>query len=245
MHKAIILEDEQNAVELLSAVIRDYCPTLSLLGHAGTLSAGLELIKEVKPDIVFADIELEDGLSFELFDSLESLDFQIIFTTAYDSYALRAFDYAAIHYLLKPYSPKDVVDSVSRLNKNNFDPDTILKLLDSFKAPYSSAPERIQIPTSDGVHFIKTNDILRIQADRSYSVLHTIDGDKLVASKSLKELAALLSDSRFFRTHDSHLINLDYVKIYKKSDGGSLIMENGNEVPVSRRNKTELLGILS
>ncbi len=245
MIHTVIIEDERDAVSLLSGIINEYCPSLLIVGVAGNIPDGLKLIEDVKPNLVFLDIEIEGGTSFQLLDRLKHVSFKIIFTTAYDQYALKAFKYGAIDYLLKPYSPKDVVRSIERVKKTQYD-QTIFNRLDYLiKQNKPSQNIKINIPTSEGMNIVSVSNIIRIEAYRSYCFAYLSDGDRILVSKPLKDLEAMLPDYMFFRVHSAHLINMDYVKKYIKEDGGSIVMNDGCHIPIARRRKSEFLAILS
>jgi len=239
--RAAIIENELDAQSLLSSIISEFCPNLSLVGTAASISNGLTMLEETKPDIVFLDIEIEEGTSFEMLSKIPNYNFNIIFTTAYDHYALEAFKYGAIDYLLKPYSPQDVLAAIERVHKSHYDNAIFNRIEYLLKQNTSSSGSRIAINTSDGISFISINDIIRIEADRSYCYLHLSDGEKLLVSKPLKELESQLQPANFFRVHSTHLINTDYIKKYSKEDGGTIIMTDGSIISIARRRKQEFL----
>ena len=245
MIHTVIIEDERDAVSLLSGIIQEYCPSLQIVGIAGNIIDGLKLIENVKPNLIFLDIEIEGGTSFHLLDRLKYVSFNIIFTTAYDQYALKAFKYGALDYLLKPYSPKDVLRSIERVIKIQYD-QTIFNRLDYLiKQNKPSLNLKINIPTSEGMNIVTVNDIVRIEANRSYCFACLSDGERILVSKPLKDLESQLPDDMFFRAHSAHLINMDYVKKYIKEDGGSIVMNDECNIPIARRRKAEFLALLS
>lgn len=245
MVRTAIIEDEVDAQSLLSSIINEYCPSLQLVGIAGSISEGIALLEESKPDLVFLDIELEGGTSFQLLDRLKHISFRIIFTTAYDQYALKAFKYEAIDYILKPYSPQDVLKSVERVRKTQHDQAIFNRLDYLIKQNNTLQNTRINIQTSEGISLISVSDIVRLEADRSYCFVYLSDGERLLVSKPLKDFESQLPDDQFFRVHSAHLINKEYVKKYIKEDGGMIIMTDGRQVPIARRRKHEFLQKLS
>ncbi len=246
MLRAIIVDDELNSRETLKLMLERYCPNVNVISMSDGYDAALESIKIFKPDIVFLDIQMPDGNGFKLLDQFEDIDFFVIFTTAYEEYALKAFKYNAIDYLLKPIIAKDLIDAIEKVSKNlnsnevNFQ--NIKSILNELKQQKKS--KKIVLSTAEGMHIVDTENIMRCESDDYYTKFFFVDGSTMLISKTLKEHEELLSDSDFFRPHKSHLINLNYVKSYIKSDGGSLIMNDGKEIPVSRRKREKILEIL-
>ena len=244
MISTVIIEDEPKAINLLSSIVNEFCPTLSLDGVAKSVSEGVKLIVELKPDLLFLDIELKDGTSFDILDQLDNSTCKIIFTTAYDNYAIKAFDYNSISYLLKPYSPKDVIKAVAKMQELSQD----IGLVRQFKAFLSEEKreiEKISLSTSNGLKILKVKDIIRAEADRAYCTIYLIDNSKVVISKSLKEIEAKLSAKQFLRCHASHLINIDFITKFVKADGGHIELIDSSTVPVSKRKKKEILNLLN
>lgn len=243
--KTLIIENELNAQELLTALIQQYRPELEILGYPKTNSEAKDQFRKIKPQLIFLDIELDDGKSFDFLEAVDLEECKIIFTTAYDQYALKAFEFNALDYLLKPYSPKEFKRSVDRA----FD---VLRKSEEFKGineiikSFSEglAKEKISISTEHGVRLLEKKDIIRIEADGSYSKVVMFNGEKILISKSLARFEELLQLDGFKRVHQSHLINLNAVSAFKTEDGGILCMENEDQVPVSRRKKSELISVL-
>lgn len=188
------------------------------------------------------DIQIIGGTGFDILDNFEEINFDIIFTTAYEEYALKAFDYEAIQYLLKPYSPKNVIDAVNRLKKKKSDLKLIRKILQSSNKEKLS--NRLTIHSNEGIEFIDIDRIIRLEADRSYCSIYMEEGQKLTVSKPLRILEEELTLYTFFRSHESHLINLKKLKKYVNEDGGYLLMTDDSVVPLARRRKAEILKLL-
>lgn len=243
MKTAIIIEDELDAQHLLSKIIDDYCPDINVSGSASNVQDGINLIESLDPDIVFLDIQLGDRTGFQLLDSLSNKSFKLIITTAYQEFALKAFKYEAIDYVLKPYSPKSILLAISKVQKQTID-NEVYKRLESLLSEQKKS-SKISLPTTEGYTMVCTEDIVHVAADRSYSHVYLASKKKLMISRSLKEIEALLPSSTFFRLHTSHLINLDHLDMYNKEDGGYAVMTDGSQVPVARRRKTEFLEKLS
>lgn len=241
MLKALIIEDEVDARSLLTKIIKDYCANLEVVASAGNIREGVDLIENHTPDIVFLDIQLEDGSAFQLLDKLTQRKFKIIFTTAYAEFALKAFRYEAIDYILKPYSPSQVVEAVSRVKDQNISSELFTNLQSIVENSISGNQKKINIATADGLHFFTPDNIIRAEADRSYSCIYLLSGEKKLISKPLKELEEILPKKYFFRTHASHLINLTHVKKLSNEDGGYILLTDGSQVPLARRRKVEFI----
>ncbi len=238
--KVVIIEDEQDAVELLSSIIERYLPDLTVVGHAGHKSEIIDLLAETKPDLVFCDIQLADANAFEVLDSLDRIDFKLIFTTAYDQYALKAFDYFSVGYVLKPYAPDRIISIIDHIRSSESSAIMSDKLKDIIKS-LGNESQVISLPTTEGIERLNISDILMVTADRSYSTVQTVQGRKITISKTLLHIESLIESDKFIRPHLSYLVNLDHVIRYNKADGGTLDLSDGTTVPISRRKKAEVL----
>ena len=245
MIPTVIVEDEKNAFDLLKTILTGYCPEIHIVGNASNLKEGLTLINEQKPELVFLDIQLGSETGFELLDKLETKEFKLVITSAYDHYALEGFKYHAIDYILKPYSPSVVKEAVDRVKQLTTDQHLYKKLsaLISPK-PQQSEQERITISTNDGLHVIEMKDIVRLEAQQSYSEIILADSKNILVSKSLSELQNQLPCHKFYRVHNGHLVNMACVKQISNQDGGYLIMTDGSHVPLARRRKQDFLAAL-
>jgi two-component system LytT family response regulator len=246
MLKAILIEDEIRNVELLKKLVEDYCPDLvQIKGNADNITDALTLIHNVQPDLVYMDIELISGNAFDLLDKLGDFSFRVIFITAYNQYALKAFKYHAVDYLLKPIDIDELINATKNVaksiesNKSNNHLAEALKML-----KMNSNIQKIGIPVADGTSFINAADIISIEAKGSYSVLNLINKKTLTTTKSLKEIEQMLHWDYFIRVHNSWVINLNYIKKYYKGKSGYIEMEDGSTVSVSVRKKGTLLDFL-
>jgi len=247
MLKAIIVEDELRSRETLSGMLKLYCKNVNVIAEADGVRAGLNVIKENKPDVLFLDIQMPDGSGFKLLESLDNIDFDIIFTTAYDQFAIKAIKFSAIDYLLKPIFPDDLVAAVKKAEEKQEARNTkksVEILLENIRRPESETP-KIVLSTSERINVVKVKDIVRCESDNYYTFFYFTDGKRLLVSKTLKENEELLSDYNFIRPHKSHLINVLYIKSYNKQDGGSILMTDGSQVPVSRRKKEKIIEIIN
>lgn len=240
MNTAIIIEDELDAQHLLTKILDDYCPDVKVVGCAANIVEGKTLIEDQDPDIVFLDIQLGATTGFQLLDSLKNKSFKLIITTAYQEFALKAFKYEAIDYVLKPYSPKSIIVALDKVKKQTNDKNDVYKKLEALLVAHKS-PAKISLPTANGYLMINPNDIVHVSADRSYSQVFLTSKKKLLISKPLKEIEAVLPSDSFFRPHTSHLININRLEMYNKEDGGYALMTDGTQVPVARRRKAEFL----
>ncbi|MEM9686045.1 MAG: LytTR family DNA-binding domain-containing protein, partial [Bacteroidota bacterium] len=237
---AIIVDDEKKGREILHKLIKDYCPEISVQALAANADQAYELIKKHKPDILFLDIEMPGGDGFYLLEKFQTIPFQVIFTTAYDNYAIQAIKHQAFDYLLKPIDIDELKATIANVKKS----------VESraVSPTHSVTPEfrqqltgRIALPVQDGVIYLIVADILRIESDGSYSVFYTSNGKKHIVSKNLKVYEDLLPATVFFRVHKSHLINMRKVKKYLRTDGYFAEMEDNSIVEISRRKKDEFL----
>ncbi|MBT3302323.1 MAG: response regulator transcription factor [Bacteroidetes bacterium] len=230
--KAILVDDEKNSLSTLQLLLDKYCPEVEIIGTAQNVADSIKIIDELKPELVFLDIAMPDGDGFEVLENVSHKLFQVIFTTAYDQYALRAFEYAALHYLLKPINFNDLQDAVARFTKvtdeSEFD-DKLLKIKDSL----ASQQNKIILPTMEGLNIIDIEDIIRCESDNNYTIFILKTDKKIVVSKTLSNYEKLLADKDFFRIHSKHLVNLKYVKKYVKGRGGYVVFFDGTHADVS------------
>ncbi|MDP2388245.1 MAG: LytTR family DNA-binding domain-containing protein [Bacteroidota bacterium] len=242
MIRAVLIDDESSCREALSLLLKEFCPQVELLGMAGSLPEGINLIREKKPELVFLDVELKNHLGFKLFESFPNANFHVVFCTAHEKYALQAIKTSCLEYLLKPIDPVELMNAVDKF-KRTVNRELNQKKVDVLLENAGNASQvlnKIAVPTSDGYFFINTSDILYFEGDGKYTNMFTNKGDKIVSSKNLGEFEELLSHQNFFRCHKSWLINLNYIKKYMRGDG-QVIMSNDKLVDVSIRKKEEFL----
>jgi two-component system, LytTR family, response regulator len=240
--KIIIIDDQEDSIEKLSFLIKKYCPTTTLAGVANTGKDGMCLIKKIQPDIVFLDVEMDDMTGFEMLERLDTINFKVIFTTAHDKYAIKAIRFSALDYLLKPIGKDDLIAAIQRANVDvlKLQPEQVKDLVEISKNK-SAKIERITLTTGEGLVFKNISDIIYCEADRNYTTIYLLNKEKLVVSKTLKEIEETLDGSGFFRAHHSHLINVSYIERYVRGDGGYVIMKNGENITVARKRKEALL----
>jgi two-component system LytT family response regulator len=224
-------------------MLQEFCPQVQLLGEADNSKTGKKLILETNPQLVFLDIEMPYGNGFDMLNDLMPVNFEIIFVTAFDKYMLQALKYSALDYLLKPVNIDDLKAAVksaeSRVQKNLINQQLQI-LLDNFKKK-EPALKKIAIPTTDGFDFISVSDIVRCEAQGSYTKIHLNDSRSFLISRPLKDYESLLPEDIFFRIHNSHLINLNYIKKYNRGRGGFIELEDNSKIEVATRRKDEFL----
>lgn len=243
MLKTIIIDDEKHAIESLKYELAQNCPQVSIIAEETNPLIGIELITTLNPDLVMLDIEMPQMNGFELLKSLRgNINFEVIFTTAYDQYAIKAFKFSAIDYLLKPVDSSDLQKAISLLEwrKYSFSNEHFSTLMSNISKK-TAVPSKIVLPTAESLEFIEVGNIIRCESDSNYCKVFLIEGEPLFLAKTLKEIESLLFESGFYRIHNSHLISLDHIKRYIHTDGGFLKMSDGTEVPVARSRKAEFL----
>lgn len=241
MITAVIIDDEEKGRLALRQKLADHCPEIQLLGEAECGNDGIKIIEKHLPEIVFLDIEMPRMDGFEMLQQLTSKKFHLVFTTAYDQYAIKAIKYAAFDYLLKPVDIEELKLSISRINSKSKH-DTAIKLTvleENLKG--KNLFGKIAISTLEGLLFFNTQDIVHLMASSNYTTIYFKNHPKMVASKTLKEFEEMLPSEIFYRTHHSHIVNLNYIKRYIKGDGGQIEMENGIFAAVSRSKKDDFL----
>lgn len=218
-----------------------------MVGEADGCQSGIEAIRKYEPEVVFLDIQMPDGSGFKLLETLDEINFEIIFTTAYDQFAIKAIKYSALDYLLKPIVPAELKAAVGKVEQKKGD-GTInkhIRVLVDNNSEKSSSSKRIILSTSEGMHVIDVRDIIRCESDDYYTRFFIKERKTIMVSRTLKEHEELLSEYGFIRPHKSHLINLRYIKSYLKTDGGYILLEDGTQVPVSRRKREMVFQKLS
>ena len=240
--KCIIIDDEQKDRENIRMLLDSYCPQVEIIGEANDRSSVLSVLTEMKPDLVFMDIQLGAISIFDVLNELSGFDFKIVFVTAFDKYAIQGYQYDAIDYLLKPVDPKrliQVVDKTSRLKDQFKSKESIVN---DFKELYSKITEtpKISITDAKGVHVVKAIDVVYCVSDGNYTTFVMTDETEIVISKNLKHFESKLQNFNFLRIHKSYLVNLDHIDFLIKEQGGSVIMKNGKSLPISRKSKKEL-----
>lgn len=241
--KAVIIDDEKASRESLSTYLTKYCPEVEILSLAESVKTGLEVIRKFKPELVFLDIEMPYGNAFDLLEQIDTIDFEIIFVTAYSNYAIKALNLSASYYLLKPVDIEDLIKAVQRvIEKRNNQSDTVnsMILVENIKIENKQL-HQIVLPLIDGFEVIRVNEIVRCQANDNFTDFFLTNGQKRMISRTLKFYENLLNDYDFVRVHKSHLINIQHVNKYIKGKGGQVLMSSGETVDVSLNKKEAFL----
>src|SRR6056297_777540 len=241
----IIIDDEQQVRQTLKKMLSQLDTEIQVLGEAGNVQNGISLVKENQPDLIFLDIELTDGTGFDLLKQIEDKTFQVIFITAYHEYAINAIKFSALDYILKPFDPEDIERAIDKASKAMENEKLQIKLkafLDNVEN-ISKEGKKIVLNTSESVHLVNIQDIVRCQSDGNYSRFHLNGGKVLLVSKTLKHFDEMLTPFGFFRVHQSHLVNLDYLDHLQK-ENDTILMKDESTVPVSTRKKEQLISLL-
>ncbi len=244
MLTAIIVEDMTDALQLLKSDLETNHPEIKIIDTAQSVVEAAKSLRNTEPDILFLDIMLGDGTGFDVLEIFPELKSKIIFVTASDEYAIRAFKFAAIDYVLKPYSNEELAQAIAKA-KEQIQPNrerlNILK--DTLSAP-EQKPDKISLHTLDKIIIVNLDDIIRCESDSNNTIFYLQDEQKIFVTKTLKYFADMLKNYQFLRVHQSHLVNLQCISAFIKTDGGYLMLKNGENIPVSVRKKNEVMEIL-
>lgn len=243
MIKVIIIEDEKQSRDILISMLQKYFRNIEILAVCKNADEGKTAIESLSPDLVLTDIELEEKTAFDMLQQLNNIDFEVIFITAYEQYALQAIKFSALDYLLKPFSTEDLSSAINRYEQKKDRQQSAGQfntLFHNLKHIQKNA-KKIALPTSNGLTIVLLKDIIRCEAGINYTIFFLATKDKIVVAKTLREFDELLNDYDFIRVHNSHLINLHHIKNYTRGEGGTVMMTDGTEVDVSRRKKEEFL----
>lgn len=244
--KAIIVDDEQHCIDALQTMLQKKCPDVQVIGSAKSVREAKELVDELQPDLVFLDVEMPYQNGFELLKLFEKVYFDVIFTTAYEQYALKAIKFNALDYLLKPFSVKELQDALEKCREKKLSRPKELGVspMDVFLQNMKTLQQthkKIALPTINGLVFMPVQNIVRCESTGNYTRIFFTDKKNLMVSRPLKEFEELLSDVDFFRVHNSHLINMQQMQSYIQGEGGFALMSDGAQVEVSRRRKADFL----
>lgn len=242
MLKCILVDDELKSRESLKKLLNTFCENVKVLATCQNVAEALEAIRQEKPDVIFLDIQMQRETGFDLLSKLDTIDFEVIFTTAHSEYAIKAIKYSAIDYLLKPIDVEELKKAVAKVESkhSNTINDRLKQLLVNIKS-VSAENYKLALPTNEGLTFIKVTDILYCKADGNYTEIYMQDGNKHLVSRNLKEYEDLFAELNFFRIHHSILINLNFIKNYVRGEGGHVVMTNNATLDVSRRKKEAFL----
>lgn len=246
MLKAIIIDDEQDGRDVLGMLIADFCPEVSLLEICSGGKDGVKAIQKHHPDIVFLDIDMPGMSGFDVLDCVKNMKLKVVFVTAHNQHAIRAFKYSAVDYLLKPVSPQDLIEAIAKAKQLHFHIDNSqYEMLLGHLKNEEQIPEVIALPMADGLQVVNIRDIMYCKADRNYTHVYMTDKRKYLVSKQLKEFENLLVSHGFFRIHHSSLVNLKFINKYVRGEGGYVIMKDESTIELSRQKKEEFLKLIN
>lgn len=237
MITALIIDDEPGARKTLRDLLAALAPEIQLLDEASNVADGIALINRYAPELVFLDVQMPDGTGFDLLSNLHEINFKTIFVSAFDSFAITAFKYSAVDYLLKPVDATELLRAIEKLKAPDEQPNQKIKVLLGNR----KAIEKIALPSVEELFFVKPDEIIRCQSDNNYTRFFLKSGQNILVCKTLKDYEELLEPLGFFRIHKSDLINLQYLKKYKRGEGGMVTLDDGTQLEVSRRRKDDFL----
>ena len=241
---SFVVDDIPDALDLLSNDIKKTHPEIEIIGKASSVVEAFKILQTKKPDILFLDIMLGDGTGFDILEIVPNLNAKVIFVTASEDYAIKAFKFAAVDYLLKPYSLKDLTSTIRKAKAQIQPQKQQLSLLKQIVTKPLEKPTRLSLHTSEKIIVVAIKDIVRCKSDNNYTTFYLQDKSKILVSKTLKYYSDILKDVNFLRVHQSHLINKSFIKEFIKSDGGYLILNDSSNIPVSARKKSEIINAL-
>ncbi len=243
--KCVIIDDEPHNLENLKRLLILNCPNITVVGMGASAKEGKTLILSEAPDLVFLDIEMPKMNGFAMLESLDKVDFQIIFVTAYSKYVLKAIKSCALDYLMKPIAIDELTSAVAKVTDivySQKENEKLKMLVENLRSV--NAPQKIALPTAEQLFFVAVDDIVRCKGENNYTMFYLADETSILVSRTLKEWDNLLAGHAFIRTHQSHLVNKNYVKSYVKKDGGYILMKDGSKVNVSKQRKEQTLNLL-
>lgn len=240
MKRALIIDDVANARISLRKDLEDYCPDIEVVGEADGVVNGARLIKQEGPDIVFLDIQMKDGSGFDLLEIIPEVNFALIFTTSSNEHAIKAFRFSAVDYLLKPIDPDQLIEAVEKAEHSG---NAKLEVLRSNLA--GAHTTRLALNSQERIKVVELSEVVRCESTGSYTLFWMNDGEQILVTRTLKEYDQMLSEVGFLRVHQSHLINLQYVKEFVKTDGGYILLRDKTEIPVSSRKRSAVIKALA
>lgn len=243
MIHAIIIDDIEQARITLKKDLETYAPEVVVIGEASGVLDGAKLLKKVKPDVLFLDIQMQDGSGFDLLDILSDIHFNIIFITASDAYAIKAFQYAAINYLVKPVDPDKLIASIKQLKTRRSNEFEKYKLLNDSLKSNTKNQTKLALNTQEKIHIVNIADVIRCESDGNYTEFYFTQHKKILVTKTMKDFEEILTRHGFYRVHQSHLINTKFIKEFIKTDD-VLLMEDDTQIPVSSRRRADVIKML-
>ena len=244
--KVIIIDDEARSRKSIANLLKLSPVEIELVAEAEDVQTGFEAIQKHKPELVLLDINMPDGSGFDLLKKFDQINFKIIFITAYDEFAVRAFDFSAIDYILKPVDPAKLMEALSKVHHVVEQENISLRLNALYANLENNSPEnkKLILKTAENIYLVNTSDIIRCESDGGYTRFYLIDGKEIMVSKNMKDFDEMLNGFGFYRIHQSHLVNIKYIDHYSKAEGGAVVMKDNSTLPVARRKKDSFLKLL-
>ena len=247
--RAILIDDENSSLRSLSYELKAYCPEVEVIAQFQDPRKALAQIGDLKPDVIFLDIEMPGMNGFDFLQRIEQITFDVIFVTAYDQFAVRAFDFNALDYVLKPVRKAKLIQAVQKVSdkqRNGFDPADLQALMQNIRVQTNpGGMETIALPTSEGFSMVNVSEIIYLEAESNYTWVYLQNKQKHLVSRTLKEFVGMLDFPHFFRPHKSYLVNLNYLDRYVRGRGGYMVLKTGQHIPVARAQKAELFRVLN
>jgi two-component system, LytTR family, response regulator len=243
MIRTVLVDDELASIRVLKDLLKAHCPEVEIIGEANSVPAALAVIPASSPDLVLLDISINDKTAFDLLNDLDSIDFQIIFITAWDNHAVQAFKYSAVDYLLKPVDAADLQKAIKKVVKKSYEKEVMqnLKVLQENIHTLQLSQQKMAVPTVHGLSFILLKDILRLEAKGPCTIIYLSNNEQITSTRIIREYEELLPGNIFYRVHNTHIINLNKVQNYHKGRGGYVLMEDGTSIEVAFRRREDFL----
>lgn len=247
MLKTIVIDDEPNARQVVKNIIELYCSSAEVIGEAENVEKGIKIINELNPDLVLLDIRMPDGTGFDILKKVNHINFHFIFITAYEQYAIKAIKQSALDYIVKPINTNELIGAIEKASLTKLRETDQISKVEAFSHNQNSNSndKRLVLNTQDSIFVVKVNDIISCKADKNYTEVNIDNSKVIIISKTLKEFEEMLDGCGFFRTHQSHLINIKYINRYEKGLGGTIIMQDSSRIPVSSRKKDIFLKVMA
>lgn len=242
--KLALIEDNTSIQNIITKLLDENCPEIEVTGIAASIDEGVNLLTTSFPDILLLDVEIIGGSGFDVLKRISNIDFQVIFITAHEKYAIEAIKMSALDFLLKPIDKDELLEALDKAKDKLRNKEATTEIKALIKNLETDQPENLLIKDKYGIHVINVRDIIRMEGDGSYTKVYTIEDDPITSSKPLKEYMDIIGERGFARCHQSHLVNLRFVKRFDRRDGGILILKNRSEIPVATRKKDTLLALM-
>ncbi len=247
MLRTVVIDDEPNARQVVKNILELYCENVEVVGEADSVKQGVAVINELTPDLVLLDIKMADGTGFDVLKKVGNINFQFIFITAYEEFAIRAIKLSALDYIVKPINTNELISAIEKAELSTLNPADQKARLQTMEHNQSTdkAKHKLVLNTQDSIYIVDISEIISCKADKNYTEVNLISKGSLVISKTLKDFDDMLHNMNFFRVHQSYLVNLKYISHYVKGLGGTIIMTDGSRIPVSSRRKESFLKIMT